>query len=120
MGVFVLELVKNYIARTGELSNEEKFKVSEIVSHAIRLTRTHIVRTRKDQTDIPSQILSTTWQEAANSLRRIGGVTLQKFAKTLEEKSRFWSDPNGFKPRLLDEYEMKLTEVEAKLQEVTS
>jgi hypothetical protein len=119
MSFDIFFLFKGYLDRATSLSKSDKIKVNEIVSHAIRFTRTHISRTRENKTDIPSQMLSTIWQEAANKLKRFGNEDLKRFAKTLENKSKYWSDPDGFRPDVLDEYGMLLTQVETKLEELT-
>jgi hypothetical protein len=120
MGVWMFNMVNDYITRAKGLSKSEKQKVNEIVTNAIRLTRTYITRTRKLGDDEPSQILSTTWQDASNKLKKFGDESLQSFAQMLEEKSKYWSDPNGYDVEELQRYGMMLTQVETKLKELTA
>lgn len=119
MGVSILDIVNDYIFQANKLSKSDKSEVYNIVSHVIRFTRTYISRTRQDQADIPSQMLSTIWQEASNTLKKLGNNELKIFAEILENKSKYWTDPEGFRPDVLDEYAMKLTQVEIKLNELT-
>ena len=62
------------------LQKDDKHKIYEIVSNALAFTKTHIALTRLDKSDIPTQILSTIWQDVANRLKKYGNEELRNFA----------------------------------------
>lgn len=116
----VLSIIKDFLRGAKNLSKKNRESVYDIVSHAIRRTGTIISQTRKDGIDQPSNILSMTWQDASNKLRKLGNERLKSFANTLEEKGKYWSDPSGYDNTQILEYGMLLTQVEAKLKELTA
>ena len=115
----ILRLFSNYIDQAKNLSRKDKEQLYEIVIIAIRRTRTFITQTRINGKDEPSNILSLTWQSAANRLRRFDNDELKSFAATLEQKSKYWSEPSSYTVEQIQKYGMLLTEVEDKLNELT-
>lgn len=115
----VLYIVENLLRGIKGLSRNEKQSLYEIVSHALRTTRTIISQTRKDGFDQPSNILSMTWQNASNQLKKLNYDGIRDYAQTLEEKSKYWSDPSGYNKSDLERYGMMLIQVEAKLKDLT-
>ncbi len=120
MGVNFIQLVADELQyRFGSFKNSEKAAIRNIVLHALNQTRTHIARTRNEKGDIPSAILSNIWQTASQDLLKYKGEQIRHFAMILEMKSKYWSDPKGFNLGLLDEYEMRLNQVEQELNLLT-
>lgn len=118
MGLWNLGIAIDYIMQSYGLSRTEKLRVHSIVMRGINETRTHISRTRKEHGDIPSQILSNTWMETANELQRTNDQNLEQVAKMLYQKSKYWSDPTGYQPDELDQYDISLNNVEAELKKL--
>lgn len=116
MSYWMLDMVGDYLTRAKGLSKTEKQKVNEIVRHALGVTKTFIARNRNNGGDEPSQILSTTWQEASNKLRALGDINLRQFAEMLEEKSKYWSDPIGYDMEEISNYDIRLVTVENELK----
>lgn len=119
MRTWMLSMITNYIKEAKGLSKSEKLELYDLISNAIRTTRTFISRTRNTEKDEPSNILSTTWQRAANELQKVGNARLKDFARTLEEKSKYWADPKAYDKDELNKYGMMLTQVEERLKELT-
>ncbi len=119
MSNWIIGMFGEYVDRGNNLPHKDKMRIYDIVSTAIGFTRTNIARYRTDEGDFPSQILSTIWRNAASELKMIkSNNELKNFAKILEEKSKYWSDPQGYHTNLIEEYSMRLTEVENKLNEI--
>lgn len=121
MGINFIQLIADELQyRFGSFNSSDKAAIRNIVIHALNQTRIHIARTRNEKGDVPSAILSNIWQSASNDLFKYKGEQIRNFATILESKSKYWSDPKGFNSNLLDEYEMRLTQVEHKLNELTT
>lgn len=120
MGIGFIQLVVDELHfNVGQLNKKEKKVVREVVFYALNQTRAHIARTRDTRGDVPSAILSNIWLSASQDLLKYHSERIKNFAATLEVKSRYWSDPKGFNKELLDEYEMRLNQVEEVLNELT-
>ncbi len=117
---FILGLTSDIISNSTSLSKKDKDTVHNEVTYALNQTRTHIRNTRQGNTDQPSSHLSNVWQRTGRRLRQIGHTEVQGLADTIEQKSKYWSDPTDYDLQNLDQYEMRLTQVESKLNELCS
>jgi len=115
----VIGILGNIINSAKNLSRSEKQSIYDTVSHALSRTRTIIAQTRRDGEDQPSNILSMTWQEASNQLKKIKNESILEFAETLEYKSKYWSNPANYTADQLTEYKMRLVQVEKELKQLT-
>lgn len=115
---FLLELTSDIISSSTILSRTDKRMVHDEVNYALNQTRTHIRNTRQGNIDQPSSHLSNVWLRTGKRLRRIRHPEIQWLAKTIEQKSKYWSDPIDYDLQNLDRYEMRLTQVEDKLNEI--
>jgi hypothetical protein len=115
---FILELTTNIISNSPSLSQVDKDTVYDEVTYVLNQTRTHIRNTRQGITDQPSSHLSNIWQRTGKRLRRIRNPEIQILAETIEQKSKYWSDPIIYDLQNLNRYEMRLTQVENKLNEI--
>lgn len=115
---FILELTSDIVSNSTSLSKTDKDTVHDEVTYALNQTRTHIRNTRRGNTDQPSSQLSNVWQRTGKRLRRIKHPQIQGLADTIEQKSKYWSDPTDYDLQNLDLYEMRLTQVESKLNEL--
>lgn len=114
----IFEYALKIISKSSALSKKERQIVLSEITNALNQTRVHIRNTRKGNIDEPSSLLSNTWLRAGQQLRKIQNQEIQILADTIEQKSKYWSDPIGYEPRNLEKYEMRLSEVEAKLKEI--
>ena len=115
MGISYLALVTDFLSRLPVLNDREKRVVQDSVSYAVNQTRLHIANTRQNQSDVPSAILSNIWMETAQRLSKVGNEEVKSWADMLREKARYWSDPKGYNLQHLQEYQIRLTDVEDKL-----
>lgn len=115
---FILELTSDILSKVTSLSKADKDIVYDNVSYALNQTRTHIRNTRQGNKDQPSSQLSNVWQRTGRELRRIHLPEIQNLADTIEQKSKYWSDPSRYDLQNLDRYEMRLTQVENKLKKI--
>jgi hypothetical protein len=92
--------------------------VYDKVIYAINQTRVHIRNTRQGNADQSSAQLSNIWQRTGRELRRIRHNEIQMLARTIEEKSKYWSDPSNYDFQNLEQYEMKLAQVEDNLKRI--
>ncbi|MEJ8818772.1 hypothetical protein [Lacibacter sp. H407] len=120
MGYWMFEMFDDYLSKAKKLSAKDKQSVYEIVTYAIRSTKTFITNRRRNNNDEASNILSMLWQDASSQLKKYGDEELKSFANMLEEKSKYWADPKGYDFDELKQYGMMLTQVELKLKELTS
>lgn len=115
---FFLELTTDIISNSLSLSKIDKDTVFDEVTYALNQTRTHIRNTRKDNKDQPSSHLSNVWQRTGKRLRRIRNSDIQRLAEIIEQKSKYWSDPTIYDLQNINHYEMRLTQVETKLNQI--
>lgn len=118
MGAGIIGMFGDFLGITEKLSRYDKKVINATIQHALNQTRVHIARTRKTHEDIPSAILSTLWMETAQKIQNINNDEVQQWGKMLEQKAKYWSDPNGYDEYLLNNYEIRLTEVEKRLNEL--
>ena len=115
---FILELTSNIISQTYTLSEIDKETVNDEVSYALNQTRLHILNTRRDGLDKASSQLSNIWRRVGNRLRQIHDQDIENLATTIEQKSIYWSDPINYDVKNLEYFEMRLTQVEQKLNQI--
>lgn len=113
---YIIEQVEHIFQRGTGLSNSEKKLIEDEVKYALNQTRLHIAQTRTHSKDIASSQLSNIWRRVGSRLSDIGNESVRCYARTIEEKSKYWSDPNNYDRENLEKYEMYLTQVEDKLK----
>lgn len=116
---FILELTTEIISKANSLTLKEKKLVNEEVNYALNQTRTHILNTRQGSTDKASSQLSNIWRRVGNRLRQIKNKDIQNLANTIEQKSKYWSDPINYDLKNLEHFEMRLSQVEQKLKQIS-
>lgn len=114
----IWDFIYNALTHNNNLSTAEKMYIKNIVTNAISFTETHISRTRINNKDVSSQILSTIWLNAANKLRNYNNENVNYFANALETKSAYWSNPVGNRGSINLDYSIKLTAIKAQLKQI--
>jgi isocitrate dehydrogenase len=115
---FILGLTSDIIMRTHSLTVKEKRLIRDEVNYAINQTRTHISNTRKGNVDKASSQLSNIWRRVGNKLQEINNRRINELANTIEQKSKYWSDPDNYSIENIRRFEMRLTQVEQTLEEI--
>ncbi|WP_374505782.1 hypothetical protein [Flavobacterium sp.] len=115
---YILELVERISIEKNELSNNDRSLVFEHVSYALAQTRAHIATTRKSGLDKPSTILSNIWQRTARNIKIVKNPVVKQLVETIEEKGRYWSDPNTYDKKQFDNYNMRITQVDSTLKKM--
>ncbi|WP_167618547.1 hypothetical protein [Maribellus sediminis] len=115
---FILELTTDIISKSLSLSKVDKETIFDEVTYALNQTRTHIRNTRLGNKDQASSHLSNVWQRTGKHLRRIRHHEIQELADIIEQKSKYWSDPDIYDLQNLNNYEMRLIQVETKLNNI--
>jgi hypothetical protein len=99
-------------------SNQAKSEAISSLRHALRLTTRHIQETRVGEfgeigfNDVESRELSDAWSRVACAIRPFN----RSLAKTFEDKSDYWLNPDGFRNDIQEgrrrfNYRMRITEV---------
>lgn len=114
----MFSLITDLLHNSSKLSTKDKDLIFEVVTNGINKTRAFISTNRVDNLDRPSNILSNVWQSAAVDLKRLNNTSLKPFIFTLYEKSKYWSDPDTYDKSQMEEYKMRLTEVEKSLNDL--
>lgn len=109
-----------------KLANKQaKSEVISSLKNALRLTEKHISETRTGEfgeigfSDVESRELSSAWSRVAATIRPFD----DSFANTLEEKSDYWLNPDGFHQDIQDgtrrfNYKFRLLEVKTELNKI--
>lgn len=108
-------LIMDLFRGTSGISKDEKIFLFDKVTDGLNKTRAFIAENRKNNIDKTSNILSTVWQGVAVELKKMNNKNLDPFINTLYQKSVYWSDPNIYDKEQMDEYKMRLKEVETTL-----
>ncbi|HPT73052.1 MAG TPA: hypothetical protein PLE74_12320 [Candidatus Cloacimonadota bacterium] len=111
-------MAKQLVDGSENLSESEKTLVHDEVLNAIIQTRAHIAQTRINFVDKSSPIIANIWLRTSLRLKRIRNGNVQDLASTIEQKSRYWADPQNYNLRNIIEYKMRLEEVETALKTI--
>ena len=124
---FFLGLVGNFfgIASFNLANKQAKSEVISSLRHAIRLTESHINKTRIGEfgaigfSDMESHELADAWSRVANAIRPFD----RKLARTFEDKSDYWINPHGFRHDIQNgerklQYGIMLVEVKKELDKI--
>lgn len=114
----MFELIINLLHQSSNLSKKEKDLIWEVVTNGLNKTRAFIATNRVNNMDKPSHILSNVWQSAAADLKKLNNEELNPFINTLYEKSKYWSDPDTYDLNQMEEYKMRLIQVENSLKDL--
>ena len=115
---YILKQVEKIVLKSNELSPQHKELIFEHVSFALEQTRAYISSSRKNGSDKSSSILSNIWQRTARNIKAIENPDVRRFVKTIEEKARYWSDPNSYDKEQFDNYNMRIFQVETTLKQM--
>ncbi|MBN1118170.1 MAG: hypothetical protein JXA77_13260 [Bacteroidales bacterium] len=112
---YILELTERILHELNGLTSRDKELICDQVNYALNHTRSHILATRKNDIDKSDMILSTIWLRTSNRIKAVKNPIVQELAKTMEEKSKYWSNTNSYDKSQFDEYNMRLSQVESTL-----
>ncbi len=115
---YILELAERISSEKNQLSDKDKDLVFEHVSYALEQTRAHIASTRKNGPDKSSTILSNIWQRTARNIKVVKNPIVKQLVETIEEKGKYWSDPNSYDKEQFDRYNMRITQVDSTLKKM--
>lgn len=121
---YLLPLLSPFL-KALEMRDSQRQRKSEIIStlrSALRDTKLHIENTRTNDfgadnfNEVASTDLSDKWSRVAEIIRPLDG----RLAYIFEDKSDYWSNPQGFRLSIQDEnrrfsYRIRLEEVEQEL-----
>lgn len=112
---YLLQLTEDILNETVALSQKDKDFIYDQVSYALKQTQSHINSTRTNGRDISSPTLSNIWQRAANNIKDVNNKNIKSLAVTIEEKSKYWADPDRYDTSQFDNFQMRITQVELTL-----
>lgn len=115
---YFLELANDILSEASGLSKKDKDFVYDHVSYAIKQTKSHISATRTNGRDKPSSILSNIWQRASQNIKKINNRKIKNLAETIEEKSKYWADPDNYDTAQFDHFQMRISQVESTLNQL--
>ncbi len=114
----ILQLIENIFPELQELSVKDKRLIYDEVSFALKQTKAHINATRRNRSDTASTTLSNIWQRASRNIAQINHPVVKQLADTIEQKSRYWSDPDGYETGHFKKYSMRIVQVEETLNKI--
>ncbi|TND07425.1 MAG: hypothetical protein FD123_3275 [Bacteroidetes bacterium] len=115
---YILGLAEKISFEANKLSTKDKDLIFDQVSFALEQTRAHISSTRKNDTDKSSTILSNIWQRTARNIKGVKHPTVKQLVETIEEKGKYWSDPDSYNKEQFDKYTMRITQVDSTLKKM--
>jgi hypothetical protein len=115
---FFLQLIEDILNETTKLSQKDKDFVYDQVSYALKQTQSHINSTRANGKDKSSSTLSNVWQRASKQIKTVSNSRIQNLAETIEEKSKYWADPDGYDTTHFESFQMRISQVELTLKEL--
>jgi hypothetical protein len=118
MLTFILNLTKNILSGTETLSQKDKDLVVDNIAYAILQTKAHINSTRQRNKDKSSSVLANIWQRTASNIKGIENADIKELVEVIEQKSKYWSDPDSYDKKLFDQYQMKITQVESQIEKL--
>jgi hypothetical protein len=113
---FFLRFTEDILSETIRLSQKDKDFVYDQVSFALKQTKSYISSTRTNGRDKSSAVLSNIWQRASKSIKTINNEKIRSLAQTIEEKSKYWADPDSYDNTQFDKYQMRILQVETTLK----
>jgi len=115
---FFLQLTEDILRETTRLSQKDKDFVYDQVSYALKQTQSHINSTRANGRDKSSPTLSNIWQRASKQIKTVSNIRIKNLAETIEEKSKYWADPDGYDTMQFENFQMRISEVQSTLKEL--
>lgn len=114
---FFLKLIEDILNESTGLSKKDKDFVYDHVSYALKQTKSHINSTRVRGRDKSSPTLSNIWQRASKQIKTVSNSRIQNLAETIEEKSKYWADPDSYGTTQFDSFQMRISQLELTLKE---
>lgn len=114
----ILDLAQDLLNATRALSDKDKQLAHYHVTYALNQTKIHMLHTSRGEKDQASASLSNIWQRAGQKIQQIKNTDVRNLAFTIEQKSKYWADPDRFDQQQFDQYRMRIFQVESTLNEL--
>lgn len=112
LGYAIFEIILQIIQERNHLSKEDRQIIKDEVTNALVLTRNAIEQYENGIVDENSNVISFQWAKASRRISMINNQYAKEFAARLMEKSKYWSMPNSYNEDLIDQFKIRIDDIE--------
>lgn len=115
---YILDLTEKILSDKEQLTPKQIELICDSVSFALRQTKAHINSTRINNSDKASAVLSNIWQRTSNNIKSIKSQNVKQLVQTIDEKSKYWADPDSYDTEQFNRFSMRISQVEATINKL--